>query len=194
MSPNLTVIRFRMCFAFMKSHIARLLCQGLMLGTLVLFTGSAATAQSGRSTMERTLQPAAPGRWWRNPRLAQTLGLTPDQQKRMDEVFEQSRLKLIDLTAFLDKEEALLEPLVEMGQPDEAKIRSQIDRIAQARSELEKANANMLLGIRLVLTQGQWASLQNSGPKPRTKADEGRDGGDRRPPAAQQGPTPKKSR
>jgi Spy/CpxP family protein refolding chaperone len=108
------------------------------------------------------------GRWWRSPAMAQKLSLTEDQQKKMDEVFQQSRLKLIDLTAALDKEEATLEPLVAAEQPDAAKIRPQIDRVAQARAELEKANANMLLGLRLLLTPEQWKGLPASGgPRPR---------------------------
>jgi len=108
------------------------------------------------ATLENILQGGLSGRWWAMPRVIQRLGLTPDQQKRMDDVFQQSRLKLIDLTAALDKEEAVLEPLVEADQPDAPKIRTQIERIAQARAELEKANAYMLLGIRLILTPQQW--------------------------------------
>jgi periplasmic protein CpxP/Spy len=98
------------------------------------------------ATLENTLQGGLSGRWWAMPRVIQRLGL----------IFQQSRLKLIDLTAALDKEEAVLEPLVEADQPDAPKIRAQIDRIAQARAELEKANAYMLLGIRLILTPQQW--------------------------------------
>jgi periplasmic protein CpxP/Spy len=113
--------------------------------------------------LDNTLPGGAYGRWWYNLQMALRLSLTPDQQKKMDDVFQQSRLKLIDLTAALDKEEAILEPLVEADQPDAPKIRVQIDRIAQARAELEKANANMLLGIRLILTPDQWKSLQSSG-------------------------------
>jgi Spy/CpxP family protein refolding chaperone len=86
--------------------------------------------------------------------------LTPDQQKKMDDLFNQSRLKLIDLSAALQKEEAIMEPLLAADRPDETRILLQIDRIAQARAELEKSNARMLLGIRSVLTQDQWKRLQ----------------------------------
>jgi Spy/CpxP family protein refolding chaperone len=98
--------------------------------------------------------------------MAQKLGLTADQQKKMDEIFQQHRLKLIDLNASLQKEEAILEPLVESDQPEESKIVTQIDRVAQARAELEKANARMLLGIRRVLNPDQWKKLQVGVPRP----------------------------
>jgi Spy/CpxP family protein refolding chaperone len=106
------------------------------------------------------------GKWWSNPELAQKLGLTKDQQKKMDDIFQQSRLKLIDLNASLQKEEVTLEPLMESDQPDEPKVLSQIDRVAQARAELEKANARMLLGLRQVLTPDQWQKLRAEAPRP----------------------------
>lgn len=108
------------------------------------------------------------GRWWTDPALVARLGLTADQQKRIDTLFQQERLKLIDLTAAVEKEEAVLEPLLEVDQPDEKNVLAQIDRIAQARAELEKANARMLLGFRSVLSADQWRRLQaESRPAPR---------------------------
>ena len=101
-------------------------------------------------------------RWWRAPQMVEKLSLTPEQQKKMDDVFQQSRVKLIDLGASLDKEEVALEPLVSADHPDADKIRAQISRVAEARSELEKANANMLLGLRLLLTPEQWRKLQGA--------------------------------
>jgi Spy/CpxP family protein refolding chaperone len=98
--------------------------------------------------------------------MAQKLSLNSDQQKRMDDIFQQNRLKLIDLNATLQKEEITLEPLVASDSPDEPKILAQIDRVAQARAELEKANARFLLGIRRVLTQEQWKKLQAESPMP----------------------------
>ncbi len=51
------------------------------------------------------------------------------------------------------------------GRPaDEAQVLGQIDRIAQARAELEKANARMLLAFRGVLTLEQWKKLQAEEP------------------------------
>jgi Spy/CpxP family protein refolding chaperone len=100
------------------------------------------------------------GRWWGNPELAQKLGLTADQMKKMDDILQQHRLQLVDLHAAVRKQELTLDPLVSADQPDESKILAQIDRIAQARAELEKANARMLLDIRRVLTLEQWQKLK----------------------------------
>jgi Spy/CpxP family protein refolding chaperone len=99
------------------------------------------------------------GKWWSNPEMVKRLNLTTDQQRKMDDVLQQSRLKLIDLTASLQKEEVMMEDLMRGPQLDDAKILPAVDRIAQARAELEKANARMMLGIRHVLTPAQWEKL-----------------------------------
>ena len=101
-----------------------------------------------------------PGKWWKNPELAQKLGLTDDQVSKMEKIFQDHRLKLIDLHASLEKQEVLLGPMIEADHPDEDRVLSQIDQVAQARAELEKANARILLGIRNVLTPDQWKKLQ----------------------------------
>ncbi len=74
----------------------------------------------------------------------QRLGQTADQQKRIDALLRQSRLKPIDLSAGVQKDEAILEPLLGADRPDDSQVLAQIDRVAQARAELEKANARML--------------------------------------------------
>ena len=110
--------------------------------------------------MRPGLHVGPPGIWWHNPDLVQKLTLTPDQQKRMDDILQQSRLQLIDLRANVEKQELLMEPMLAANPPDTNKILAQIDHTAQARAELEKAMAKMLLGIRNVLTPDQWTKLQ----------------------------------
>ncbi len=107
-----------------------------------------------------------PGMWWRDSNLTRKIGLTADQTKQIEDLFQQSRPKLIDLSGALQKQEAALEPLIEADHPDESRVVQQIDRIAQARAELEKARARMLLGIRGVLRQDQWKNLQSMAPPP----------------------------
>lgn len=152
---------------------------------ILLFSGVFALAQPGpagnppdqdgppppgaphRPPLERALRGGPPGRWWNDPQMAQKLGLSSDQQKRMDDIFKESRLRLIDLNAALQKEEVILEPLLSADSPDEPKVLAQIDRVAQARAELEKANARMLLGIRRILTPDQYQKLRAEAPPPR---------------------------
>jgi len=113
----------------------------------------------------------ASGTWWNDPDTVTRLSLTKDQQRKMDDIFQQFRLKLIDLNAALAKEELIMTSLIESERLDEVKILPQIDKVAQARAELEKANSRMLLSIRQTLTMEQWSKIQSS---PRKKFTLGR--------------------
>jgi len=129
------------------------------------------------------------GKWWKNSELAQRIGLTDAQSQQIEKIFQDHRLQLIDLHASLEKQEALLEPMMESDRPDEAQVSSQIDRIAQARGALEKSNAQMLLGVRRVLSVEQWKKLHQGmgemhrmgpgrdGPRPRGGVPGGVQGG-----------------
>jgi len=124
---------------------------------------------SGEGSPFATLQSAARTAFWRNPEWVELLGLTTDQQNKMDETFQQFRLKLIDNKAVLDKEEIILEPMLKSDvfvSGNESKVLMQIDRIAEARAELEKTNSRMILSLLKVLTPEQWSKLPVGNPKP----------------------------
>lgn len=100
------------------------------------------------------------GMWWKNSEIVQRLGLSQAQVSQIEQIFYQHRLKLIDLHADVEKQEAMLQPLVEADQPDEAKVSVQLDQLLAARARLEKANTMMMLAIRRTLTIEQWKKLR----------------------------------
>ena len=115
-----------------------------------------------RPPMERAMRSHNEfGRWWNNPKITEKLKLTDDQRKAMDDIFQKHREKLIDLRANLEKAEVEMEPLVKADQPNESAVMSQIDKVAQARAELEKANARFLFALRAKLTPEQWKQVQD---------------------------------
>jgi Spy/CpxP family protein refolding chaperone len=101
------------------------------------------------------------GRWWANPKIAERLKLTDEQKKSFDAILLEHRTTLIDLRGNVEKAELAMEPLLRDDQPNEGKILAQIDKVAQARAELEKANARYLLALRGKLTPEQWKMVQN---------------------------------
>ena len=113
------------------------------------------------STMRGGLQLGPPGRWWDDKSFARTLGLDSGQQHRMDDVFNSSKPTLVKLYKSLQHEESQLEKLTRGRNPDEAQIFAQIDRVTQARGELEKTSAHMLLAIRKEMTDEQIARLDD---------------------------------
>jgi len=136
----------------------------VILGISMLLGAASAIAQEVPKALQAQPQPFY---WASRPNslpAIQKLDLTAEQRKNIDDIFQQHRLKLIDLEATLQKEDLILEPLVAAVPPDDAKVLAQIDRVAQARAELEKANSRMLWQVRRVLTPDQWKQLQSQRP------------------------------
>lgn len=112
--------------------------------------------------MERAMGPMGNhGRWWNDPAVIDKLKLTDQQRKDMDAILQDHREKLIDLRANVEKAEVEMQPMIQADQPNESAILAQIDKIAQARAELEKANARFLLALRAKLTPEQWKAVQD---------------------------------
>jgi periplasmic protein CpxP/Spy len=142
-----------------------------------------------RPPMERSMGAQGEhGRWWNNPKVAERLKLTDAQRKAMDDTLQQHRETLVDLRGSLEKSELELEPMMKEDQPNESEILAQIDKVAQARAELEKANARFLLAIRSKLTPEQWKQLQadraDRANRPRGQWQPGRRHGQDPPPGA----------
>ena len=94
------------------------------------------------------------------------LNLTDDQRKAMDGILQDHRMKLIDLQANLEKAEVEMGPLMKADTPDQTAIEAQIDKVAQARAELEKANARFLLDFRDAVEAGPVEAIADPAPEP----------------------------
>jgi Spy/CpxP family protein refolding chaperone len=108
------------------------------------------------------LQLGPPGRWWDDKSIVKSLKLSPEQQTRMDAIFEQNRGALMARFERVRQAEMQMEELSKSSAPDEAALFAQIDRVAQARAELEKANTHMLLQIRREMDAEQIKRLEKS--------------------------------
>ena len=106
------------------------------------------------------MPPPQLGKWWKNSDVVAKLQLSDAQIKQIEDTFLDYRLKLIDLHAEVERQEARLQPLIEADQPDESKVGAQIDLVIAARGKLEKTNTMMMLAIRRVLSVEQWKKLQ----------------------------------
>ena len=83
------------------------------------------------------------------------VSLTPDQVHRLAEAYLQGRLKLIQLDAAVQTEEAKLEPMLAAPVVDNERALAQTDRIADARAALDKADSHMAFALRAILTPQQ---------------------------------------
>jgi Spy/CpxP family protein refolding chaperone len=111
------------------------------------------------------LTPAAPardlpdGKWWKRPRLVAEIGLTPDQTREIEKIFVRSRPKLIDLRADLEKKQLALQESMQDRAADRRAVEAQIEAVENARAELQKTRALMILDMKQVLRPRQWERL-----------------------------------
>ena len=121
----------------------------------------------------------AQGKWWQQDhRYFRELKLTMEQSRRLEEVFQQAVPGLRAAKASLDKAEKQFDALMEKG-GDHA-IMEQLNHVETARAELNKARYMMLLRMKNVLLQDQWAkftALHNAAERERMQRANGASGG-----------------
>jgi len=90
----------------------------------------------------------------------QKLQISDDQLRKIEKIARDHQIQEIDLRAAVEKQEVALRPMMESDQPDESQILAQIDKVAQARADLEKSRVQMDLAVRRVLTAEQSKQLR----------------------------------
>ena len=117
-----------------------------------------------------------PGKWWENPRVAEKIGLTEEQQGEIREVVYAHARRMIDLKADVDRSGLDLKEAVDRDDFDPDAVRSAHGEFQSARHKLENERFEMLLAVRQLISTEQWKSLQEI----RRRFQEQR-GGQRRP-------------
>ena len=96
-------------------------------------------------------------KWWQSEQYRRELGLTTEQSRRLEDVFQSAVPTLKALKKALDQAEGEFERLVERG--DDGSVMDQVERVEAARAELNKSHTMMMLRMRKVLTADQWAKF-----------------------------------
>ena len=95
-------------------------------------------------------------KWWQAEPVIKELGLTQEQTKRLEDVWQKALPGLKAQKTALDAAEAQFERLIERGDPA---AMEQINVVEAARAELNKSRALMLWNMRQLLTREQWAKF-----------------------------------
>ena len=88
------------------------------------------------------------GKWWHNPRVSEQLNLSEEEKRQLDEMFIESRRKLIGLKSSVEREQFELQTLLESETLDEAAVMGQFKRLENARANLGTERFNLLLKVR----------------------------------------------
>ena len=118
----------------------------LALGLLLLVEALLAANARGQ---------ALDGKWWKRPRIAQELAITPDQDAELEKIFARTKPKLIDLRADLQKKQFAYDQAMSAEKSDRKEVEALIEAREQARSALQKELALMELDMKQVLKPEQ---------------------------------------
>jgi Spy/CpxP family protein refolding chaperone len=116
-------------------------------------------------------------RFWNNEPIRRELGLTQEQSRRLEEIFQAAVPNQRTLKKQLDEEEAQLGRLINdlATDADKRAAIEQMNRVEAARAALKKSHSQMLIEMRLILSRDQWiklGALQQAAEKERAAAAE----------------------
>lgn len=116
---------------------------------IVLTLASSATAQDMPS-----------GKWWKDPGIAKELNLDSRDVKALDDLFVESRRRMIKLKNQVEKEQFEYQTLIESKDLDESAVNRQLQRLEKARTELNAERSRFVLGVRKILGRERFQRLQ----------------------------------
>ena len=102
-----------------------------------------------------------PGKWWRRPEIVQALGLSDDQQTKLDAIFRNSASDLIDLRGAVEKQNITLRGELDQPQLNRADIQRAAAKLSEARARLFERELMMLVDMRAVLSEPQWNRMRS---------------------------------
>jgi Spy/CpxP family protein refolding chaperone len=99
------------------------------------------------------------GRWWDDKSVLRTVGLSKEQQQKMDSIFDENKPAILaSYKTFLSRQ-SKLNSLNKDPKVDKTQLFAAIDAVNEARSALEKTTAQMLLEIRQQMSPEQIEKL-----------------------------------
>lgn len=100
------------------------------------------------------------GKWWRRPAMAAKLELTRAQQQNLDQIFDAAANDLVDGRAAVKKLEIALRAELDRTELRRPELTRIVSQLSAARAKQFDRELMMLVEMRSVLNDAQWARLQ----------------------------------
>jgi len=102
------------------------------------------------------------GKWWYNPQIQKNLNLSKKEVGELDELFADSRRKLIKLKSEVENEQFELDQLLGQNKVDNAKVKKQFQKLENARKELANERLHFVIGVRNLLGPERFQELKSN--------------------------------
>ena len=108
-----------------------------------------------------------PGKWWQRPEIVRELQLSNEQQDKLDDIFRTAANGLIDAKGEVEKLQIALRGELDKPQIQRAAVLRIAKQLNEARGRLFEQEIAMLVDMRAVLNDQQWAKMRNALDRPR---------------------------
>ena len=108
-----------------------------------------------------------PGKWWQRPEIVRELQLSSEQQDKLDDIFRSAANELIDAKGDVEKLQISLRGELDRPQIQRAAVLRIAKQLNEARGRLFEHEIGMLVDMRAVLNDQQWAKMRNALDRPR---------------------------
>lgn len=102
---------------------------------------------------------APQGRWWHSPMIAERLNLSENEVQRLENVFDDSRIRMIEYKNKVEAEQVRLQALLEKRNLDEKAIRIQNRKLEEARTALANERTAFVLEVRKIIGHQRFQQL-----------------------------------
>lgn len=119
------------------------------------------TRNAAGAPPHNALQFGPVGRWWDDHSVVQQVGLSKNQQIKMDSIFDANKPAILASYKNFLKAQSNLNKVNKDTSVDKTTVFAAIDAVNNARSDLQKATSAMLMQIRGEMHPDQIAKLEN---------------------------------
>jgi Spy/CpxP family protein refolding chaperone len=102
------------------------------------------------------------GKWWYNPKIQKELKLSQNEIKRLDNLFANSRRKLIKFKSAVEREQFELDQLLSGKDVNDTAVKRQFAKLEKARQNLANERLQFVIGVRNILGAGRFQQLKSN--------------------------------
>ena len=102
------------------------------------------------------------GKWWYNPKIQKNLNLSQEEVDRLDQLFADSRSRLIKFKSDVESEQFELDQLLSKKKVNDADVKKQFQKLEQARKNLANERLEFVIGVRNILGANRFQELKSN--------------------------------
>jgi Spy/CpxP family protein refolding chaperone len=102
------------------------------------------------------------GKWWYSSQIQKNLNLSKNEIGQLDQLFADSRIKLIKLKSEVESQQFELDQLLSKKKVDDADVKKQFHKLEQARKNLANERLNFVIGVRNILGADRFQQLKSN--------------------------------